>query len=87
VWAFGGAETDTTGKKVVLNSKGTMDSVKRMVGFWKDACDESALAWEGIQEVAGRVADICAAVDNEADLPGILEASILFSNKHLFKHI
>jgi len=46
VWGFGGAETDTSGKKVVLNSKATMDSVNWMVDFWKQACDESALAWD-----------------------------------------
>jgi multiple sugar transport system substrate-binding protein len=46
VWGFGGAETDTSGKKVVINSKATMDSVNWMVDFWKQACDESALAWD-----------------------------------------
>ena len=46
LWAFGGAEVDTTGKKVVLNSKGAIDSVKFMQSFWKDSCDEGALAWD-----------------------------------------
>jgi len=46
LWSFGGAETDPTGKKVVLNSKGTIDSVKFMQAFWKDACDEGGLAWD-----------------------------------------
>jgi multiple sugar transport system substrate-binding protein len=46
LWTFGGAETDPTGKKVVLNSKGAIEAVKWMVGFWKDACDEGALAWD-----------------------------------------
>src|SRR6185295_3146981 len=46
LWAFGGAETDKSGKKVVLNSKGTLDSVKFMQSFWKDACDEGGLAWD-----------------------------------------
>ena len=45
-WTFGGAETDPSGKKVVLNSKGTREAVKWMVAFWKDACDEGALAWD-----------------------------------------
>jgi multiple sugar transport system substrate-binding protein len=46
LWSFGGAETDTTGKKVVLNSKGAVESVKFMQAFWKDACDEGGLAWD-----------------------------------------
>jgi multiple sugar transport system substrate-binding protein len=46
LWAFGGAETDQSGKKVVLNSKGTLDSVKFMQAFWKECCDEGGLAWD-----------------------------------------
>src|SRR4029453_7762868 len=45
-WTFGGAETDQSGKKVVLNSKATVEAVKWMTAFWKDACDEGALAWD-----------------------------------------
>jgi extracellular solute-binding protein len=33
-------------EKVVINSKGTLEAVKWMVSFWKDACDEGALAWD-----------------------------------------
>jgi len=46
LWSYGGAETDPTGKKVVINSKGTLESVKFMQAFWKDACDEGGLAWD-----------------------------------------
>jgi multiple sugar transport system substrate-binding protein len=46
LWSFGGAEVDKTGKKVILNSKNTVDSVKFMQAFWKDACDEGGLAWD-----------------------------------------
>ena len=46
LWAFGGAETDRTGKSVVLNSKDALESVKWMVAFWKEACDEGGLAWD-----------------------------------------
>jgi multiple sugar transport system substrate-binding protein len=46
LWAFGGAETDTSGTKVALGSKGTLESVKWMVAFWNQACDEGALAWD-----------------------------------------
>jgi len=46
LWSFGGAETDASGKKVVINSKGTVESVKFMQAFWKEACDEGGLAWD-----------------------------------------
>jgi multiple sugar transport system substrate-binding protein len=46
LWNFGGAETDASGKKVVINSKGGVESVKFMQAFWKDACDEGGLAWD-----------------------------------------
>ncbi len=46
LWAFGGAETDKTGKKVTINSKGTVESVKFMQAFWKECCDEGGLAWD-----------------------------------------
>ncbi len=46
LWNFGGAETDASGKKVVINSKGAMESVKFMQAFWKEACDEGGLAWD-----------------------------------------
>ena len=46
LWSFGGAETDPSGKKVTLNSKGALESLKFMQAFWKDACDEGGLAWD-----------------------------------------
>ena len=46
LWDFGGAEVDQSGKKVVLNSKATLESVKFMQAFWKDSCDEGGLAWD-----------------------------------------
>ncbi len=46
LWAFGGAETDPSGKKVAINSKGARESVRWMVTFWREACDEGALAWD-----------------------------------------
>src|SRR5262249_59430815 len=45
-WTFGGAETDGTGRKVTLNSKNTVEAVKWMTAFWKEACDEGGLAWD-----------------------------------------
>jgi multiple sugar transport system substrate-binding protein len=46
LWAYGGAEVDQTGKKVIINSKNAIDAVKFMQAFWKDACDEGGLAWD-----------------------------------------
>ena len=46
LWSFGGAETDPSGKKVVINSKEAIESVKYMAALWKDGCDEGGLAWD-----------------------------------------
>jgi multiple sugar transport system substrate-binding protein len=46
LWSFGGAETDASGKKVVINAKGAVESVKFMQAFWKECCDEGGLAWD-----------------------------------------
>jgi multiple sugar transport system substrate-binding protein len=45
MWSFGGKEVDPDGK-VVINSKETIESVKFMTAFWKDAHDEGGLAWD-----------------------------------------
>jgi len=45
MWGFGGAETDRNGK-AALDTKETVESVKFMQAFWKDACDEGGLAWD-----------------------------------------
>ena len=45
MWSWGGKEIDESGK-VVINSKETIDSVKFMTSFWKDAHDEGGLAWD-----------------------------------------
>ena len=45
-WSFGGKELETDGKTVALDSKETLESVKFMAGFWKDAHDEGGLAWD-----------------------------------------
>jgi multiple sugar transport system substrate-binding protein len=45
LWSFGGKEVDKDGK-VVINSKETIESIKFMTTFWKDAHDENGLAWD-----------------------------------------
>jgi multiple sugar transport system substrate-binding protein len=46
MWSWGGKEVEADGKTVAINSKGTVDSVKFMTGFWKDGHDEGGLAWD-----------------------------------------
>ena len=46
LWSWGGKEVEADGKTVVINSKETLESVKFMQGFWKDAMDEGGLAWD-----------------------------------------
>jgi len=45
LWSWGGKEVDEKGK-VVLDSKETLESMKFMQSFWKDAFDEGGLAWD-----------------------------------------
>jgi multiple sugar transport system substrate-binding protein len=45
LWSWGGREVDDQGK-VVLDSKETLESVRFMTGFWKEAHDEGGLAWD-----------------------------------------
>jgi len=46
MWSWGVTEVEKDGKTVNINRKETIDSVKFMVGFWKDAHDEGGLAWD-----------------------------------------
>ena len=46
MWSWGGKEVEADGKTVAINSKETIESVKFMTGFWKDAHDEGGLAWD-----------------------------------------
>jgi multiple sugar transport system substrate-binding protein len=45
LWSYGGQEVDAKGK-VVIDSKETVESVRFMTQFWKDAHDEGGLAWD-----------------------------------------
>jgi ABC-type glycerol-3-phosphate transport system substrate-binding protein len=46
LWCWGGQEVAEDGKTVMLGSKETVESVKFMTAFWKDAHDEGGLAWD-----------------------------------------
>ena len=45
LWDFGGMETDKSGK-AALDSSHSVEAVKFMNAFWKEACDEGGLAWD-----------------------------------------
>jgi multiple sugar transport system substrate-binding protein len=63
-WAFGGAETDKTGTKAVLDSKGAVEAVKFMQAFWKECCDEGGLAWDDTNNNrAFHAGEICATLN------------------------
>ena len=57
-------ETDQSGKKVVLNSKGAVEAVKFMQAFWKECCDEGGLAWDDTNNNrAFHAGEICATLN------------------------
>lgn len=64
LWSFGGAETDPSGKKVAINSKGAIDSVKYMQALWKEGCDEGGLAWDDTNNNrAFHAGEVCATLN------------------------
>ena len=63
MWSYGGQEIDAKGK-VVLNSKETVESVRFMNQFWKDAHDEGGLAWDDTNNNRAFLSgDICASLN------------------------
>jgi multiple sugar transport system substrate-binding protein len=62
LWSFGGQELDKG--KVVLDSKETLESVRFMTQFWKDAHDEGGLAWDDSNNNRAFLSgDICASLN------------------------
>jgi multiple sugar transport system substrate-binding protein len=45
LWAYGGAIQDETGKKVVLNSKETIEATKFVAALYKEAMTSEVLSW------------------------------------------
>jgi len=68
LWSWGGKEVDADGKTVVLNSKGTIESVKFAVGMWKDAIDEGGLAWDDSSNNRAYLAGTICATNNGASI-------------------
>ena len=67
-WGFGGAEVDKSGKKVVLEGKETIEAVKFMQAFWKDACDEGGFAWDDTSNNRAFLSDEISATLNGASI-------------------
>jgi len=69
LWSWGGKEVEADGKTVVLNSPGTIESVKFAVGLWKDACDDGGLRLGRFQAtIAAFLAGTISATNNGASI-------------------
>jgi multiple sugar transport system substrate-binding protein len=68
LWSWGGKEVEADGKTVALDSKETLESVKFMAGFWKDAHDEGGLAWDDSSNNRAFLAGTICATSNAASI-------------------
>jgi multiple sugar transport system substrate-binding protein len=68
LWAFGAKEVDGGSKIVALDSKETLEAVEFGVAFWRDACDETGLAWDDANNNRAYLAEQIAATFNGASI-------------------
>ena len=68
LWSWGGKEVEPDGKTVVLNSRETVEAVKFMVAFWKDAHEEGGLAWDDTGNNRAFLAGSISATNNGASI-------------------
>jgi multiple sugar transport system substrate-binding protein len=68
LWSFGGKEVEADGKTVVINTKETVESVKFMTAFWKEAHDEGGLAWDDTNNNRAFLAQTISATLNGASI-------------------
>jgi multiple sugar transport system substrate-binding protein len=68
LWSWGGKEVEADGRTVALDSKETLESVKFMTGFWKDAHDEGGLAWDDSNNNRAFLAGTISATSNGASI-------------------
>ncbi|MGX1058275.1 ABC-type glycerol-3-phosphate transport system substrate-binding protein [Bradyrhizobium japonicum] len=68
LWSWGGKEVEADGKTIALNSPATVESVKFMVAFWKDAHDEGGLAWDDSNNNRAFLSGTCSATLNGASI-------------------
>jgi multiple sugar transport system substrate-binding protein len=67
LWSWGGKEVDESGK-VILNSKETVESVRFMTAFWREAHDEGGLAWDDSNNNRAFLSGTCSATNNGASI-------------------
>ena len=68
LWSWGGKEVEADGRTAALDSRETLESVKFMVGFWKDAHDEGGLAWDDSSNNRAFIAGTICATSNAASI-------------------
>jgi multiple sugar transport system substrate-binding protein len=68
LWSWGGKEVEADGKTVVLDSKATVEAVRFMVAFWKEAHDEGGLAWDDSSNNRAFLSGTCCATNNGASI-------------------
>jgi multiple sugar transport system substrate-binding protein len=68
LWSWGGKEVEADGRTAALDSRETLESVKFMVGFWKDAHDEGGLAWDDSSNNRAFIAGSICATSNAASI-------------------
>jgi multiple sugar transport system substrate-binding protein len=68
LWSWGGKEVEQDGRTVVLNSRETVESVRFMTAFWKEAHDEGGLAWDDSNNNRAFLSGTCCATLNGASI-------------------
>jgi len=68
MWSWGVTEVEKDGKTVNINKKETIDSVKFMTDFWKEAHDEGGLAWDDTNNNRAFLAQTICATLNGASI-------------------
>jgi len=68
LWSWGGKEVEADGRTVVLNSPQTLESVRFMTAFWKEAHDEGGLAWDDSNNNRAFLSGSCCATLNGASI-------------------
>jgi multiple sugar transport system substrate-binding protein len=68
LWSWGGKEVEADGRTAALDSRETLESVKFIVGFWKDAHDEGGLAWDDSSNNRAFISGSICATSNAASI-------------------
>jgi multiple sugar transport system substrate-binding protein len=68
LWSWGGKEVEADGKTVALNSKGTVESVKFAVAFWKECFDDGGMSWDDAGNNRAFLANTISSTSNGASI-------------------